>query len=59
MTAANQDPFDDGLSIVRAVAYAVWNADLDGRRSVIVAGDDAAHDALDRWSLLEAPDRLA
>jgi glycerol 3-phosphatase-2 len=59
VTAANQDPDDDGLSIVRAVAYAVWNADLDGRPFVIVAGDEAAHDALDRWSLPEAPDRLA
>ncbi|WP_156688836.1 HAD-IIA family hydrolase [Mycobacterium sp. Marseille-P9652] len=39
----------DGLSIVRAVAGAVWNS--DGRPSRIEAADDRARDALRRWSL--------
>lgn len=39
----------DGLSIVRAVADAVWSADSAPR---IEAGDDAAHTALCRWSLV-------
>ncbi|OBF85354.1 HAD family hydrolase [Mycobacterium sp. 852002-51163_SCH5372311] len=46
--AGDQD--GDGLSIVRAVAGAVWEAD----RSVqIEAGDDRARDALLRWSLVQ------
>jgi glycerol-1-phosphatase len=49
--SANGDGDDgDGLSIVRAVADAVWDA--DGPVS-IEAGDDAARDALRRWSLLQ------
>lgn len=47
------DEVGDGLSIVRAVASAVWAADLDGRSVPIQAGDDTARDALQRWSLLE------
>jgi HAD superfamily hydrolase (TIGR01450 family) len=43
---------DDGLSVVRAVATAVWKADLDGRIVSIEAGDDTARDALQRCSLL-------
>jgi len=39
----------DSLSAVRAVAAAVWSADI-GRRA-IVGGDDAARQAVDRWSL--------
>jgi glycerol-1-phosphatase len=42
----------DGLSIVRAVASAVWAA--DGRPSRIEAADDRARDALRRWSLVHA-----
>ncbi|KAA8959408.1 HAD-IIA family hydrolase [Mycobacterium sp.] len=42
----------DGLSVVRAVASAVWATDFDGRRVTIRAGDDAAHTALQRWSLV-------
>jgi glycerol 3-phosphatase-2 len=45
-----RDP--DGLSIVRAVAPAVWDADSDGRAVRIEAGDDAARDALRHWSLM-------
>jgi glycerol 3-phosphatase-2 len=45
----------DGLSIVRAVASAVWvvqSPDLDGQPVDIEAADDAARDALQHWSLL-------
>jgi glycerol-1-phosphatase len=53
---ANGDQEDgegDGLSIVRAVAAAVWDADSDGRPPRIEAGDDRARDALQRWSLVD------
>lgn len=40
----------DDLSIVRAVADAVWGA--SGRPARIRAGDDRARDALERWSLV-------
>ncbi len=46
---------DDGLSIVRAVAGAVWQAsgrDVPGQPLPINAGDDRARDALNRWSLM-------
>jgi HAD superfamily hydrolase (TIGR01450 family) len=43
---------DDDLSIVRAVASAVWGAHSDGRPLRIEAGDDHARDALRRWSLV-------
>ena len=39
----------DELSVVRAVADAVWSADSPPR---IEAGDDAARDALGRWDLM-------
>src|ERR1700744_1374443 len=45
----------DGLSIVRAVASAMWgrqNADSHGQPTRIEAGDDLARDALQRWSLV-------
>lgn len=59
VTATGTDPADDGLSVVRAAASAVWAADFDGRPFAIVPGDDTARDALERWSLLGPPDRLA
>jgi len=40
------------LSIVRAVANAVWASNSDAQAVTIEAGDDAAHDALQRWSLI-------
>jgi glycerol 3-phosphatase-2 len=46
------DPAGDGLSIVRAVASAVWDADFDRQSFTIEAGDDRARDALHRWSLV-------
>jgi glycerol 3-phosphatase-2 len=42
----------DGLSIVRAVASAIWNLGSDGSALRIEAADDRARDALRRWSLL-------
>ncbi len=50
--SANGDPQGDGLSIVRAVASAVWDAPVDGRPLRIEAGDDQAREALKRWSLM-------
>lgn len=44
----------DGLSIVRAVASAVWGAATDGRPMTIEAADDRARDALQRWSLVRS-----
>ncbi|UQX12537.1 HAD-IIA family hydrolase [Candidatus Mycobacterium methanotrophicum] len=46
------DEARDDLSIVRAVANAVWALDGDPRAVTIKAGDDSAHDALQRWSLV-------
>jgi glycerol-1-phosphatase len=46
---------EDGLSIVRAVASAVWGADRPdspGPPVRIEAGDERASDALHRWSLV-------
>jgi hypothetical protein len=37
---------------VRAIAAAVWAADAPARRRPIVAADDAARQAAQRWSLL-------
>jgi glycerol 3-phosphatase-2 len=45
-------PAGDGLSIVRAVASAVWDAGFDGRSFTIEAGDDRAREALYHWSLV-------
>lgn len=45
---------DDELSVVRAVADAVWTADVAADSVVIAAGDDAAHDALLRAGLPHA-----
>jgi len=49
----------DHLSVVRATASAVWDAQLDGQHLVLMAGDDVARQAMDRWSLLEPSNRLA
>jgi glycerol 3-phosphatase-2 len=49
---AKGDQQGDELSIVRAVASAVWGAKLDGPRPRIGAGDERARDALNRWSLM-------
>jgi HAD superfamily hydrolase (TIGR01450 family) len=49
----------DPLSVVRATASAVWNAQLDGPHVVLTAGDDTARQAMERWSLLSPPNPLA
>ncbi len=49
---------EDPLSIVRAVASAVWGSSVDGVKFVILGGDHAAHQALARWSLVDAGDQL-
>jgi glycerol 3-phosphatase-2 len=59
VSGTGADPGEDGLSVVRATARALWDADLDGRQVEVVAGDDTARAALQRWSLLAEPDRLA
>ncbi|MCW2623836.1 HAD-IIA family hydrolase [Mycobacterium sp.] len=56
--STGRDP-GDPLSVVRATASAVWNAHLDGRPVILMAGDDTARRAMDRWSLLTPPNRLA
>lgn len=48
--AREDDGEDDGLSVVRAVASAVWGA--DGAEPRIEAADDRAREALRRWSLV-------
>lgn len=52
VSACGDSETPDGLSVVRAVASAVWAADLDGSRVRVRAGDTSARDALQRWSLL-------
>jgi glycerol-1-phosphatase len=44
---------DEGLSIVRAVAHAVWHIDHEGCRPRLSAGDPHARRALQRWGLLD------
>ncbi|MEO8814945.1 MAG: HAD-IIA family hydrolase [Mycobacterium sp.] len=50
--AAERVTDDDGLSIVRALACAVWDADFGGRPFTVEAADEAVGEALGRWSLL-------
>ncbi|OJZ68958.1 HAD family hydrolase [Mycobacterium paraffinicum] len=53
VTVSGAGPDDgDGLSIVRAVASAVWAAPSDGRPVDVRAADDNARAALQRWSLV-------
>jgi len=59
VSATGADPGDDGLSAVRATARTVWDAAADGRPITVLAGDDTARAALERWSVLTPPDRLA
>jgi len=55
VTSTGAPAGDDGLSVVRATAHAVWGSGV--RR--VAAGDDAARAALQRWALLDGADRLA
>jgi glycerol-1-phosphatase len=52
VSSGRDDSTGDGLSVVRAVANAVWADRLDERPVTIEAGDEIAYDALERWSLL-------
>jgi len=55
--SANGSDDGDGLSIVRAVASAVWGtapSDSPGRPVRIEAADDQARAALQRWSLVHS-----
>jgi glycerol-1-phosphatase len=52
VSSASDDEAGDDLSIVRAVANAVWANNGDPESITIEAGDDTAHDALQRWSLV-------
>lgn len=55
ITVATVQPDDDGgdgLSIVRALADAVAEADLAGRPFTVESADDTAGQALQHWSLL-------
>ena len=49
-----EDEAADGLSVVRALASAVWDAELAGSAFTVAAADDTADAALQRWSLLGA-----
>lgn len=51
-TATGQDAGADGLSVVRAVARAIWDAPAAGAPLKVQAGDDIARAELQRWSLL-------
>ena len=50
---ATGDAPGDSLSVVRAVAAAVWTAGRDGddRRGLIAGADETARQAVQRWSL--------
>ena len=52
VSAGRGDDTDDGLSLVRAVAHAVWASNPDGQTVTVKAGDDNAHEALQRSSLV-------
>jgi glycerol-1-phosphatase len=52
VSTARNDQASDDLSIVRAVAHAVWASNCDAQAVTIEARDDTAHDALQRWSLV-------
>lgn len=46
------DTDEDGLSVVRSLARAVWDADFGGRTVTVEPGDEVAREALEGWSLL-------
>ncbi|MCV7229466.1 HAD-IIA family hydrolase [Mycolicibacterium komossense] len=50
--STGEDPGADGLSVVRATARALWDADVEPASARVVAGDDTARAALERWSLV-------
>ncbi|MGZ6779478.1 MAG: HAD-IIA family hydrolase [Mycobacterium sp.] len=52
--SAGSEPTDP-LTVVRAIANAVWEAGLDGSSFGLAAGDDVARKALEQWSLPTSP----
>ncbi len=48
---ANGAATDDSLTVVRAVASAVWESGIEPG-FLVDAGDDVARQALERWSLV-------
>ncbi|KAA1431388.1 HAD-IIA family hydrolase [Mycolicibacter arupensis] len=55
VTVAAAQPADEGddeLSVARALAAAVWEADLAGRAFTVAAADPTAEAALQQWALL-------
>jgi glycerol-1-phosphatase len=48
-------PAEDTLAIVRATAAAMWSTGWTGQPPVLTAVDEAAREALERWSLLAQP----
>jgi HAD superfamily hydrolase (TIGR01450 family) len=51
VAATGENPGADGLSIVRATARAVWDAGLADGQFSVRGDDDAAAEALQRWSI--------
>ena len=56
--STGRDP-GDSLTVVRALASAVWNARLEPGDLTLMAGDDIARQAMESWSLLTPANRLA
>jgi HAD superfamily hydrolase (TIGR01450 family) len=52
VSARGESDAGDGLSVVRAIASAVWNSDFDKRPVAVQPGDSTARVALQRWSLV-------
>ncbi len=59
VTATGQNAGADGLSVVRAVARAIWDAPAGGTPLAVAAGDGVAHAELQRWALVAGDDPLA
>ncbi len=64
VSSTGEDPGADGLSVVRATASALWAAENSASSGVgapvtVIARDDTARKALQRWSLVGVMDRLA
>ena len=59
VTTTGRETGADDLSVVRAVARAIWDAPAAGRPLTIAAGDEIARAELQRWSLLADADQLA
>jgi ribonucleotide monophosphatase NagD (HAD superfamily) len=58
VSSKGMNPGEDGLSVVRATAWALWSTE-DPATARVRAGDDVAAAALRRWDLLGGADWLA